>query len=498
MGETILKTANTRVFLIEGRARPDHSPSYKSCLKMTAYSQALGDTTKIECPDPYNYGKFIEKGSISGATERPATSLVGRYPQDVLSDLLKLARKGCAFDVQLHSGSCTDPSSFNEYDKALILEGAKMSNYSTEDLGALESGENAKVDETSDISASDAYEVVPLSVTNRTPTLVVNEVVDAVLCDNISCGDCVAESGGCEKVYAVTNGASGSPATVPDLVYTLDGGATWFVYDVTGVTSPPGSIECLGDYVFITVNVPNEIVYALKSELDGLTVPTFTLITTGFVTGGEPNDSWSSGTYAFIVGDSGYVYGTSDVTTGVTVLDAGVATADHLVCVHGLSSEFAVAGGQNGALIFTVDGASWAFAPSTPVGIGAIIHTVWVKSETEWWVGASNGNVYYTLNQGVTWTIKAFSGSGSGVVESIVFPTKSVGFLSHTTAAGKGKILRSIDGGNSWKLVPEKTGSMPANDKLNALAFCASDANFILGAGLADDASDGFIVVGSA
>ena len=55
-----------------------------------------------------------------------------------------------------------------------------------------------------------------------------------------------------------------------------------------------------------------------------------------------------------------------------------------------------------------------------------------------------------------------------------------------------------LDGGNSWKLIPEKTGTMPVNDKINALAYCTSDANFIVGAGLADDAADGFIVVGSA
>jgi len=493
---TIAKTANTRVFLIEGGARPDHTPSYKSCLRMMAVSRGYGDIERIECPDPYKYGGFVEKAQIKGASERPTTSLEGRYPQDMLSDLMKLARQGCAFDVQLHTGSCTDPSAFNEYDKALILESAFLTNYSTEDLGALASGDNAVINETSDISATDAYEVVPLSVANRTPVLVINEVVDAVLCDNVSCGECETESSGCDKVYAVTTGTSGSPATIPDFVYTLDGGATWIVHDIEGLTSPATAVECLGDYVFVTSNGANNISYALKSEMNGITDPTWTQIATGFVATAEPNDVWSSGQYAFIVGDNGYVYGTSDPTTGVTVLDAGAATVQNLICVHGLSAEFAVAGGQNGALIFTNDGSSWTASPTSPVGV-ATINTVWVKSTTEWFVGAG-GNLYYTLNQGVTWTIKAFSGSGTGSVESVVFPTKTVGFLSHTTAAGKGRILRSIDGGNSWKLIPEKTGTMPLNDKINALAYCASDANFIVGAGLADDATDGFIVVGSA
>src|SRR5512137_1507442 len=372
---TIAKTANTRVFLIEGGARPDHSPSYKSCLRMMAVSQGFGDIERIECPNPYNYGKFIEKAEIKGATERPTTSLEGRYPQDMLSDLMKLARKGCAFDVQLHTGLCQDPSSFNEYDKVLILEGAYLTNYATEDLGALQSGDNAVINETSDISAKDAYEVVPLSVSNKTPTLVVNEVLDAVLCDNVSCGDCETESGGCEKIYAITNGASGSPATIPDFIYSIDGGVTWYVHDIEGVTSPPGAVECLGDYVFITVNVPNEIAYALKSEMDGITDPTWTLVTTGFVTGGEPNDAWSTGSYAFIVGDGGYIYGTSDVTAGVTVLDAGALTVEDLFCVHGLSENFAVAGGENGQIVYTNDGEIWAEANS-PVGIGITINTI--------------------------------------------------------------------------------------------------------------------------
>jgi hypothetical protein len=39
---------------------------------------------------------------------------------------------------------------------------------------------------------------------------------------------------------------------------------------------------------------------------------------------------------------------------------------------------------------------------------------------------------------------------------------------------------------------------MPGNDKINAIAYCPSDANFFVGVGLADDATDGFIVVGQA
>jgi photosystem II stability/assembly factor-like uncharacterized protein len=338
-----------------------------------------------------------------------------------------------------------------------------------------------------------------LAVANRTPVLVVNEVLDAVLCDNISCGDCETESSGCNKIYAITTYASGSPATLADFVYSIDGGTTWYVHDLDTLTNQnPSAIECLGDYVVVVSNAANSISYALKSEMDGITDPTWTEVTTGFVTGGEPNDIWSTGSYAFIVGDNGYIYGTSDATLGVEVLDAGSVDPDILRCVHGLSESFAAAGGDNGSIVFAADGITWTASPSSPVGVGVTINSIWVKSETEWWVGCSNGRLYYTLNQGVTWTEKTFSGSGAGVVYDIVFSTNSVGYLSHSSATPKGRILRTIDGGQSWKLVPEKTGTMPANDKINAIAYCSDDANFFVGVGLADDATDGFIVVGQA
>lgn len=496
---TIAKTAQTRVFLIEGGARPDHAPSYESCLRMMGVSQGFGDIERIECPDPQNYGKFIEVGSIRGATERPTTSLEGRFALDLRSTLLRLARQGCSFDVQLHMGACQNPSSFNEFDKILILEGAYPTNYSTEDLGALASGDNAAINETADISATDVYEAVPLNYVSRAGSILTNEVIDVVLCDNISCGECAEESNGCERIYAITKAAGGSPGTPPDIVYSIDGGANWYAHDIDTLTSAqdPTAIDCLGDYVAVVSNSAGSVSYALKSEMDTLTDPTWTEVTTGFVAGGGPNDIWSTGAYAFVVGDNGYVYGTDDVTGGVSVLDAGSATTEDLLAVHGLSETFAVAVGESGTVIYTSDGTSWGAATTYPVGVGIDLNCVWVKTEDVWIVGSSNGYLYYTLNAGVTWTSKTFTGSGTGSVKDIVFSTPSVGRMAHQTAATKGRIFTTFDGGNSWKLAPEKSGTLPANDKINALAYCTKDANLIVGAGLADDAADGFIVVGS-
>lgn len=495
---TVTKTGNTRVFLIEGRARPDHAPEYETSMRMTAVSQGYGDIERIEAPDPSNYDSFIEVAEIRGATERATTSLSGHYAMNLLSSLMKLGDKGCAFDVQLHIGQCTDPSDFNTFMKAIVFESAKGTTYSTDDLSALTSEDRAAVMETLEISAKKMYEIRPLAFGEQAGSVVTNPVVDVVICDSQSCGDCQEESDGCQKIFAVTAAAGGSPSTPADVVFTVDQGVTWYAHDIDSMSSTedPSAVDCVGNYLVVVSNETNSLHYALKSEFDGITDPTFTEVTTGFVSGAEPNDIWSAGSFAWIVGDGGYVYSTSDPTAGVEVVNAGVATVDDLLAVHGLSDTLAVAVGKNGAVIYTENGTTWNTV-TRPVGIAVNLNTVWMKSESEWWVGTSAGALYYTLNKGTTWTNKAFPGYGSGVVYDIVFPTNSVGYLAHTTSGTRGRILRTYDGGYSWQVMPEGTATLPLNDRISALGYCTS-ANYIVGVGIADNATDGYIVAGAA
>ena len=46
-GFTVAQASYTRVFIIEGRARPDHSPSYESCLRMLGVSRGFGDIERV-------------------------------------------------------------------------------------------------------------------------------------------------------------------------------------------------------------------------------------------------------------------------------------------------------------------------------------------------------------------------------------------------------------------------------------------------------------------
>jgi len=495
---TPARTLYSRIFIIEGGARADHEPDFKSCLRAGTLDQAFGDVERIECPDPDQYGQAVEIGEVQGAVERPTTSLVGRYPADTESDILRLARARCNNDVQIHFGRCTDPKIFNTFTKAIVFEDGRITNYSTEDLGALASDENAKIDETGDLSGKDVYEVLQISYAERAQDVVTNPQSDVVICSTPSCGDCDEEDDGCEHIYSIAGSTGGSPGTAPDLNYSVDKGANWASDDILALGSgdTAEAVACIGDYVVVISQSSDSLVYKLQATVNAGTADGWTQVTTGFVAAGSPTDMWSVGNYAFICGDGGYVYGTSDPTAGVTVLDAGVATTEDLNAIHAVSDQFAVAVGDNGAVVFTTNQNTWAAAGAAPSANN--LDAVWImeNDEDNWWVGDAAGGLYYTLDRGETWTAKGLPVTLTAI-NDIQFSTKSVGWLAGTASGPAGRILRTYNGGYSWVNTPEGVQSIPAADDYDAIAACPWDVNFIVAVGLADDGADGIIVVGA-
>lgn len=492
-----LKSAYSRVFLIEGRASPVNVPSYMSQLKATGITRNFGDTTKIEMPDPVNYGKFIEVDSIRGVTERATSSLVGKYALNLKSKLLQLATQGCAVDIQVHMGKCTDPSSFNSFSKSLIFESVIVGSWTTEDLGAISSDENAKVDETAEISAANVYEVVPLLYQSRSNDVVTNPVIDIKVIDYSSCGDCGNASDGCYQIFAISKAAGGSPTTPADVIFSTNKGATFKAHDIDSmnVASDGSSIFAVGDNIVAVSKDENALFYAAKADIIGGGDPLFVKITSGFVY--KPLYGCSAGRKAFIAGMWGYIYLCENAAAGVTVLEASSITTSNLNHVYAYDENNAVAVGDSGVVLYTTNQISWSMAPTVPIGIAVNLNCVFMKSKTEWIVAASDGKLYYTINSGTTWISKVMPGTAPSAMTHVAFSTNSVGFASGTVS-GKGKLYRTFDGGYSWVVVPSSGGTFVNTTEITRLATCMSDPNFVAAGGQNfPTAADGIIIIGS-
>ena len=469
----------SRVWLIEGGAGPGRPRSYHGSWKAGAVSWDRGDITTIREPDPNRYNSFIRVGRYRGEPGDPEMPITARYTFQ-RSRLMRMARQDCEHTLQVHMGQCENPQDFPRgWEKTLILENASINSYGTEDLGALGPDENAPVNEEVPFVGTDIYEVVRLTFAEMATTLVSAPISSVYVCDSAQCGACGVASDGCQVVLALQAAVPGSPGPGSGVLYTTNGGGTW-----AAVPGPAGvvvdKLYCSGDLAVVLSDADDAMFFTDLSDLT-IGVVNWTRVDTGFVTGQGPLAAWSLGANeTWIVGTGGAIYFSSDPGAGVE-LNNNSATSNDLNDVHATDSLNVVAVGAANTVVATANGGiSW----SSVVGPapGAVLTSVWMRSPQEWLVGTATGHLYYTINGGATWTEKSFTGAGSGSVGDIVFATPSVGYVSHVGSTGAGRVLRTIDGGFSWYVLPEGAGTIPANTGIDVLAVC-DDPNILYAGG---------------
>jgi hypothetical protein len=481
---------------------PENVASYEGLARAMGVSWDLGDISPIHIPDPERYGTFEVVGQTRGDEGLPQTTFQFRYPADAASILERFVRLRCPTDFQVHMGECQDPQDFNGgWRKILVFHEADARSYGTDELGALSPDQTALVNEQVDVSAQEMFHIYRMQYEEQAETEVVNEVVDAVICDIVSCGECGITSRGCDVALFLTKTIGGSPGLPAELVFTQDGGLTYGQTNITTLAAneDPNALACVGANVVVISEDSESLHWApLADILAGTEV--WTEVATGFVVGNGPLAIYSAGPrHTWIVGENGYIYFATDPTAGVVVQDAGIVTAQDLNEVHAFDINHVVAVGALNAVVVT-DNAGDTWNLVTGPNVGTALGVIWMTSEDLWWVGDAGGQLWYTLDGGATWTEKTFAGSGAGVVRDLKFANDVVGYMSHDTATPSGRIFRTIDGGNTWYLAPEDNTALPLADTWNALAVCdegPDSPNTVYAGGLADDGLDGIITKGA-
>lgn len=494
MVSKIQKTSYSRVWHIEDRAAPGHVPVYDSLARAQGFTQDFGDVTLVRVPDPFRYGKFKVIDKTRGAEGQPNGTLQFRYTRDA-SEMLRIGRKGCDLDIQIHMGSCQDPSDFDlGWEKILTLEAAVITTWGTGDLGALDQGEDAPVDENVPVTGESMYEILRVHGSELGETEITQEVVAVAICDSTECGLCGRTSDGCQRVFAMTKTSGGSPGAGARLISSKNGGVTLRMNNVStmGAAENASDMACVGSLLVISSQTGEAVHYAAIADIvDGL--ETWAEVTTGIVAGKGPNAIFSLGrTFTWMVGQGGYVYFSSDITSGFEVQSAGSVTTQNLNDIHGIDERNLVAVGANNAVLRTTDGELWSAVTGPAVGVA--LNTVFMLSETEWIVGAANGRLYYTSDSGTSWTEKAFSGSGAGTVNKVWFPTRTVGYMAHQTAGSVGRLFRTVNGGYSWYLLPEDGSTFPSSTIINDVIGCSGNPNIAFAGGLDSGGSDGLFL----
>lgn len=488
-------SSQTRLWLQPNGAGPATSPEYQGRARVSGLNMNSGSLTPIRQPSRTQYGQFVTVGILRGAPDLPTVTFESRYDPGVISAFLELFNKQCEFDAQLHIGDCENPQDFaGGFSVARIFEQLTPSTFSDSELGTFDEGGNQPLLDTIEVAAQRIYDVKRLRAGETAAAEVASEIADVTICDSITCGQCGRVSDGCQIAFLLEATNTGSPGLQPELLYTEDGGATWGQTNITtlAVGDNPRRMTCVGTNLVVVS--PDEAalhIASINDILDG--IETWAEVTAGFETE-VPRAITSSGfDKTWIAAAGGVIYFANDPTSEVAVQTSGL-TAQDLNDIDALDGNNVVAVGASNAVLATANGGdTWALIVGPTPGVA--LNTVVLRSALEWLVGTADGRLFYTRNGGASWSAKGFPGTGGGSVEMIRFASRSVGYMSHTTAAGAGRVLRTIDGGFSWNITPEEEGQLiPANDRLNAIAPCSDDPNVVFAAGLAANGTDGIAI----
>lgn len=497
--KNLQRSSMSRAWLIEDRAAPSHAPEYQALARATGVSQGLGTITPIRVQDPNKYGSFITLDKVRGQADLAGLSLEFRMTRS-RSPVLDIVRKGCPMDIQIHIGACKDPTDFDlGWEKILVLEDADASNYSTDDLGAFDGDQDTVVTETLELMGSDYYEILPMGFAAQAASQIVQEVTGVAICDSRTCGACGIPSDGCQRVFAVQVPAGASPGLPSEVVFTTDGGGSWDESIITslGANEAPSFLFCVGPFLVVLSNASGSLHYAsIVDILNGDEV--WTEVTDGFNGSGQPNAGVSFGrSNTYIVGDGGYIYHTTDPTSSVEAQSSGDVTAQDLLAIDAYDEDNLLAGGGANAILVTANaGDTWSLVSGPGAQAGVSVTAVKMLSPLTWLVGYADGDLYYTIDGGVNWTEKGLPGGLTGI-DGISFSNATVGYLiGHTATAGK--ILRTVNGGYSWYVLPEQQGAaIPTTNNLNAVVACPDDVNVVWAGGTVTSGGDGILIKGA-
>jgi hypothetical protein len=350
----------------------------------------------------------------------------------------------------------------------------------------------------------DVYSVGGLGIGEVAAVSVTTEVVDIVYGGFQQCSDCGPPNDGTQWIYALQQTAGGSSAVNGIVKYSVDGGANWSDSTITGLAigSLVTAIDIVGQYLVVVCKTENAYYVSQINQMTG--VPgTYTKVSTGFVAAKTPNDLFvESPSRVYFVGDGGYIYVSTDILSGVSVLSAAAATTNNLLRIHGAAGTLLAVGASNTSLKSTNRGLTWA---ATAASVTGTLQAVAVKSPQEYWVGTLLGVVSYTANGGATWTTLVLPGAAVSAIQDIVWATSECGYIAATRSGPTATLYATVMGGALWgeSNTSRLPGNLPTFGRANRLAVpptpdVQTAANYLSIGGLGGGLTDGIILVGAA
>lgn len=462
-----------------------------------------GSITAQNVNDPRRRGLFKRTGITVDAPDIPSNTVTFRqYFRGPAWYKFKL---DCPVNIYESEGLCGDPADFlNGWITMQILSQGLSTNKTYAGRTPFDESDISTTD-VDLIWTGDVYTIGGIVLGETAATEVTTEVVDIVYGGYQNCANCGVPNDGTKWIYALQQTAGGSSAVNAAVLYNTNYGAgAWTSSTITGlgIGSLVSAIDIVGQYLVVLSSTDNAYYISQLNQLTG--VPgSWTKISTGFVALKQPNDMFVINPNRVIfVGNGGYIYVSTNITAGVSVLNAGSTTTQNLARVHGSDGVLLAVGASATTIKSTNGGGAWT---ATAASLSGTMQAAGVRTAYSLWAGNSAGVVSYTDDQGASWTTLAgLPGAAIAGVHDILWPSAECGFILATRTGPTAVVFATFDGGASWcEAGTSRLPAAPTYGRPNRGAFPNSPdimiaTNNLAVAGLGGGLTDGIVLVGAA
>lgn len=386
-----------------------------------------------------------------------------------------LDRLNCEFTLFINSRSGGEPDIFYNYVRSRIVNRCRVTTMT--DKQVVHHEEEQATLATRDIEAwPPVFRTGKLEVRRQavSETLALNDVIA------YSPLDCEAGVQPGDKVIA----GADSSSYAGNVQQTLNAGASWAALaadpfaagkNVMSIVAFPIS-DTVTRILAAQVAAPGAQGKVAYSDDNGAT---WTTVNVGGATAGHGAKD-SGALYAldqghvWLASAEGYIYFSSDGGATWDAQTSGDLSTEDLNAISFLDENTGMAVGDSDTVLFTSDGGTtWEQVDAT--GSGSNLTCV-AGSGNFWWVGTAGGTLWYTRDEGDSWTQRRFTSDAVGDVADIAFANDLIGYMVHNSAAPVGRLLVTINGGYTWNPI-----TTPTNNGLNALSIADMSTVYAVG-----------------
>lgn len=479
----VIKVKDGRVWMQRKKFEP-----FKLLLPygQTNITDPAGNLNAIREPSAAQRGASVIVDIVRGEPGLPGFQIETRL-QRTFNYLFGL--KDCNTNFQNHNGKCDRPDNYFASSLVFHWERAHRGDMAVNTLAIIE-GDNVPVQ----LSAPFVAEVGPVIFdmdTEFSSLKSINETEDITgiaFLGGECLEDCLSQEDVGENGYIITAAKVGSVGNIANVWFTEDTGESW-----ANVSAKPfvGGMD-ISDVIVVgtkknhriivsngttRVASPAQIAYA---DVTAMGTTTWVTATVGAVNGQYIKAllflDWL---HIFACTDDGYIYRSQD--GGATWTAVYTTGAVDLNDIAGISNGTVWAVGNSDLIVVSSDyGDTWNVIAGPTGGIGDDCKAVCITPDGTAFVGNSAGEIYGSVDGGDEWTTLSLQ----GIVPVDIVSIKSWGdsdiWVVADITGSHSKVLRSIDGGATFRLWKLNT---PTNAGLNALAIV--DPNVVWVGGVA-------------